>query len=155
MKKLLLLCFCLLMLIGCASEEKTFDSIGKQYVQNQYYGDREKIFTELVHEDYFVYNYINNKEKAIEIAKTKGDQEYEENLKNNIEYKYVRYEVYHRDTKEEVDRFNQLADRNYSEMVSIIVVVEKYQNNNLVDEMEISLYLVKDGGKWSILRISY
>lgn len=152
MKKLSLLFLCLLMLVGCVSETKTFEKISKQYVQNYYYGEREKILTELAHKDYFAYNYINNKDKAIENAEKNGDKEYNENLANNVEYKYVEYEIVYRDSKEEVDRFNELFKRNYSELVTIVLTVEKYQNNTLIDEVERKLLLVKDGGKWSILR---
>lgn len=59
-KKLLQIFICLLILMGCASESKSFENIGKQYVQNYYYGEREKVLTELVHEDYFAFNYIKN-----------------------------------------------------------------------------------------------
>lgn len=37
-------------------------------------------------------------------------------------------------------------------MVTIIVVIEKYQNETLVQKIEKPIYLVKDSGKWSILR---
>ena len=152
MKKISLLFLCLLMLVGCTSEAKTFEKISKQYVQNYYYGEREKILTELAHKDYYVYNYINNKENAIEGAKINGDKEYNDNLANNIEYKYVKYEIVHRDTKEEIDRFNQLSHRNFSEMVTIVLTIEKYQNNTLINEVKKQLLLVKDGGKWSLLK---
>lgn len=103
---------------------------------------------------FFTYNYITNKDKAIENSKLAGDKEYEENLSNNIEYKFVGYEVELRDSKETVDRFNQLANRNFSEMVTIIVVIEKYQNDTLLNKIGKPIYVVKDGGKWSILRFN-
>ena len=152
MKKISLLLLCLFMFVGCASEAKSFEKIGQQYVQNYYYAERKKILTELAHEDYFAYNYINNKDNAIENSKINGDKEYNENLANNIDYKYVDYEIVHRDSKEEIDRFNQLANRNFSEMVTIVLTIEKHQNNTLISEVEKQLLLVKDGVKWSILR---
>lgn len=152
MKKLSLLFLCLLMLVGCSSEAKTFEKISQQFVQNYYCGEREKTLTELAHKDYFAYNYISNKDNAIENAKRNGDKKYNDNLTNNIEYKYVKYEIVHRDSKEEIDRFNQLSKRNFSEMVTIVLTIEKYQNNTLINEVKKQLLLVKDGGKWFILK---
>ena len=155
MRKVILIICTVLMLVGCSG--RSYEDVAKKWVEYTFYGEKEKVFTELACEQFKEWNFATEElyQKAIDYQTTSGDEEYAKYQADGITYKYKSIEVVFEYTKEKLEQFNKYYDKNYSDLKHIKVYYEEYQNEQLVQEHNRILILVKEKGSWYFLKYGY